>query len=473
MNQLVKTVAGPQSRLGLILLCCLMAVLAIFGGSSRMDEPLLLFARFGVIVIGCIAFVNLDRAAFRIIRTPLLFLLAFAVIIAVQLIPLPPSVWQARPGMEELIAISRLAGTLDVWRPLSLDPMATLNSLMSLLVPLAAILCYPLLSDQQRSAFPYILLAVAAFSIAVAGLQVGGANQLYYYRIINKGVATGIMANRNHQAMLLASSIPAIAAVLLNRSRGSLIDSRDLLFAGLTLVVVIGMVVATGSRAGLLLVLVVVGLSGYVLWPAFARSAGRNGGPEGSRWRNVLAGTGLAAVFVLIIAAMGGGMNSFSRLGEVEVGGDQRVEVIPQLIELVQKFFPFGSGFGSFPWVFQIIEPDNQLNTAYFNNAHNDFAQIIIEGGVLGAALVVFALFIGAKGMWRLIAAPRNGSRGVSGRDRSLILVGVGLFLATAIASLFDYPLRTPVVAGLAALAGCILCDWRLNAGSARHDVAR
>lgn len=473
LNQLVQTAAGPTPRFGLVLLCCLMTILAMFGGSSRMDEPLLLIARIGVILIGCIAIMYHNGISLRVVRTPLLFLAAFAAIIAMQLVPLPPAIWQNRPGMEEVLAASKLAGTLDVWRPLSLDPSATFNSLMSLLPPLAVVLCYPFLAVHQRSAVPVIVLAVVAFSIAVAGFQMGGANQLYYYRIINKGVATGIMANRNHQALLLACAIPAIVAILLNRSRGSAPRFGEIILAGLGLAVVAGMVVATGSRAGLILVMISAALAGYFLWPSLQAPVGRTSKKPRSRWHNVVATSGLLFVFALLIAAMGSGGNSFSRLGEVEVGTDQRVQVIPQLIELIQKFFPFGSGFGSFPAVFQIVEPDGQLNTAYFNNAHNDFAQIIIEGSLAGAALATAGLFLGFRGLARLMHAIRTRSRATFSEDHSMLLVAVGIFVSTAFASLFDYPVRTPLMAGIIALAGCIVCDWRLNAGPVRQDIAR
>lgn len=438
-----------------------------------MDEPLLLIARTGVIVIGCLAVVYQTRNSLQVVRIPLLFLAVFAAIIALQLVPLPPSVWQSRPGLDEVIAASKLAGTLDVWRPLSLDPAATFNSLMSLLPSLAVVLCYPLLLAHQRSAIPLIVCAVVAFSIAIAGFQMGGANQLYYYRIINKGVATGIMANRNHQALLLVYAIPAVAGILLSRSRGAAPRFGEILLAGLALTVVVGMVVATGSRAGLLLVLISSVMSGYFLWPSLRRRSGRKGQKPLPRWQNLTASLGLVAIFLILVAAMGSGSNSISRLGEVEVGTDQRVQVIPQLVELVQKFFPFGSGFGSFPGVFQIVEPADQLNTAYFNNAHNDFAQIFIEGGLAGAAMVAWGLYLGFQGLARLVHAIRTRSRSTFTDDHSVLLVAVCMVMATAFASLFDYPVRTPLMAGFIALAGCIVCDWRLNAGPVRQDIAR
>lgn len=462
---------GQVASAGLILLCCTLASLSLFGGSSRVDEPLLLFARVGAIIGVCVAWVLLSRDQLRVVRTPLLFMLALAIMITAQLVPLPPAIWQALPGMDEVVAASRLAGTMENWRPLSLAPAATFNSLMSLLPATAMILCYALLEERHRKSLPIIIVVIAALSVVVAGLQVGGISQLYHYRITNMSVPTGLMANRNHQALLLAFSIPAIAAIAMNRTRGAVPQMSDLLVSGLAFVVVLAMMVSTGSRAGLLLAVVATGLAAFYVWSLLKGGAKRQGSP--SRLVNIGGAAVLLGAFAIIAAAMGSGGNSFTRLGEVEVEGDQRMQVIPQLIELSQKFFPFGSGFGSFPDVFQIIEPDDQLNTAYFNNAHNDFAQVIIEGGVVGAAIVIVGLVIGVRASLRLVRVIRTRSRKTSGAEVGLLLVAVGTFITSVIASLFDYPLRTPLIGGLLALAGCIVCDRRLNAGPVVKDIVR
>ena len=97
----------------------------------------------------------------------------------------------------------------------------------------------------------------------------------------------------------------------------------------------------------------------------------------------------------------------------------------------------FGSGFGSFEEVYHIHEPDSLMISSYVNMAHNDWAQLIIEGGVPAVLLVVALCAWLARSLGAVLG---GGAAGVARMLFWLSVAGILLF-----ASLVDYPLRTPL----------------------------
>ena len=97
--------------------------------------------------------------------------------------------------------------------------------------------------------------------------------------------------------------------------------------------------------------------------------------------------------------------------------------------------------------VYQVDEPQGLLANTYLNHAHNDLLEVLLTGGVPGAALLIVAV-VG----W-LIASRRaflRGGGGTFGIRRAGVVI-LGLMFA---ASLFDYPLRVPSLEVLAVIAG-------------------
>ena len=100
-----------------------------------------------------------------------------------------------------------------------------------------------------------------------------------------------------------------------------------------------------------------------------------------------------------------------------------------------------------------MFEPDHLLQDAYFNHAHNDWAEAILTGG-LPFVLIVIALLI-----WFGRAAANRGTRnlikGHRGDIRLPILTTILLLVATSLA---DYPLRVPSIQVLAIFLILFLC---------------
>jgi O-antigen ligase len=130
-----------------------------------------------------------------------------------------------------------------------------------------------------------------------------------------------------------------------------------------------------------------------------------------------------------------------------------RLEAWPHVLDAARSFLPLGAGLGSFDRVFRAAEPLTLVTPLYFNHAHNDYLELLLETGVVGAAILALFLLWLAPAAW---AAWRRGTD--LARAAS---VSIGLLLAQ---SAVDYPLRTETVAVLFAFCCGLL---------ARPDPAR
>lgn len=134
---------------------------------------------------------------------------------------------------------------------------------------------------------------------------------------------------------------------------------------------------------------------------------------------------------------------------------------------MIWNYAPFGGGFGSFEAAYKIAEPVNLLSLQYLNHAHNDYLELLIDGGFPALALLAgWGLIV-----WR--AAQRGWRHDQSApTDRIGILVSVMMLAIFAAASLVDYPLRTPAMAAMATLA-TVLIYRRPDVPSARRKGQR
>ena len=131
---------------------------------------------------------------------------------------------------------------------------------------------------------------------------------------------------------------------------------------------------------------------------------------------------------------------------EGDVGDDARIKYLPLVLDLARDNLPFGVGFGGFNPAFRHIEPDSILSPQFFNHAHSDLLEIIVEGGLPAFLLLIVAIIWIVR---RSLAAYRaDFSYGLA--------AGVGLSLAL-LASLVDYPFRAPLFAMVCALLAAVL----------------
>ena len=142
---------------------------------------------------------------------------------------------------------------------------------------------------------------------------------------------------------------------------------------------------------------------------------------------------------------------AFDRLfGRADVE-ELRGQLVPILTRMISDYFPWGSGFGSFEHVYRIYEPQEFLSPNYLNQAHNDWLQFSIEGGL--PAILIAAAAILWVGKQIFILAKNWTHLRYTKYYAVMAAIVMLLFLA---GSIVDYPLRVPSLISLFAVMACI-----------------
>jgi hypothetical protein len=428
----------------------------IFGGGARADITSLLILRpLSWLVVGyawAIAIAS-DRP-FR--RMPLVLVLAMCALLILQLIPLPHALWTHLPGRRLVAMINSDVGLQNNWRPLSLSPSRTANSLFAMGVPIGTALLLANLGAKRIYSVVWALRAAGAASAVLGLLQILGPEQgpLYTYRIANFGTPTGLFANRNHQAVFLASVLPLLAYAFFELRSQANNPRRPLLLAFLVAegVLCLAIILATGSRSGTALAFAVT-LVLLTVWYLADRS-GRPSARSPLRRLTIPAAV-LALVALSVLMFANSRAPGVHRVFQESLADELRVQVLPVVWGMAKSYFPAGSGFGTFYLVYNIAEPHNLLQSSYLNQAHNDLLQVVVEGGagallLLGAALIWFL-----RSGWQSWTAFRAAVR--MGRT---IPLGPFAWLSLAVllaASVVDYPIRTPALMSVAVILASLL----------------
>ena len=152
-----------------------------------------------------------------------------------------------------------------------------------------------------------------------------------------------------------------------------------------------------------------------------------------------------------------------SRLVETDIAADLRIQAWPTIEAMIAKYWMFGSGFGSFPDVYKMFEPDKLLQPSYFNHAHNDWAELVMTGGM------PFVFIVLATAVWIFRSVAANGTRNlIKGYRGDIRLAALVALLLLVLASIFDYPLRVPSIQALAIILTVLLC--RPKPGTAARE---
>ena len=385
-------------------------------------------------------------------RLPGILLGLLGLIILLQLVPLPPAVWTRLPERAGYMQAAAWLGQPQPWRPLSIVPVLTCNSLLALL-PAGVTLIAASRLDRSDLRFVVVVLLGCGIASALLGAVQVGSDWGYLFSRNSPGLPTGVFANRNHQAAFLAGLLPLLGAWAgLPGPRTSPLVQR--LVAGAIATLFVITVLITGSRTGLLLTIIDLAGAGWIFWRARPRQKGRGVG------RSLVPVAGLAAALAMLVGAAiylgrGGGVARFETF---DAGAELRVQAFPVVRHLVAIYLPWGSGFGTFDPLYRIYEPDALLNPTYFNNAHNDLMELALTGGV--PALLLLAALLGWMAWHGAGAARRWWAAGASWSN--MVPVAALMMAVTwLVASLPDYPLRTPLAGASFALACCLLPGGR------------
>lgn len=427
-----------------ILLCVLLGTLWLAGGASRGDV-------LGQVVVRAVAWGSLILMAVlgRLpklgpVRPVLLFLLLAVALALLQLVPLPPGIWQALPGRDLFAGAADVAGQPQPWRPLSIVPDATVNAAGSLIVPLVTLILVAALRDAERRWLPVLLLGLITLSMLLGLAQFAGSR--FNNPLINDtvGQISASFANRNHLALFLSfGCLLTPAWAFPDHGRSPL---RAAVGLGMIVVFVLT-ILATGSRTGLLL-----GAIGLATGAVLVRRNIVKATRQYPRWvlPTAVGGAGIAIVLAVLVAIRSNRAVSIDRVLSADGAEDMRSRALPTVLDMIGTYFPWGSGLGGFDPIFRIHEPLHLLKLTYFNHAHNDILEIVLDTGIAGASILVAAI------LWWAIASFRAWR---AGPDAMAARIGSTMLGLTIIASLVDYPARTPMIMSVLVIAATWLCQ--------------
>lgn len=412
--------------------CLLFAALLLGGASAAgfLANLLLQLAALPVIGWSLWQLVQPGAPRSRSIRALLALTASLVALMLLQLIPLPPGIWTLLPGREPVVAGFQLLGLPLPWLPLSLTPEASVASLLWLLPAFAALLGVTVLGSFRGRAVAAAIVTVALGGIAFGALQLVGGGAAYLYAITSEGVAVGFFANANHNATLLLTAMPFLAALqsaLLARSTSPRSASAiRLLVAAAYLTIAVGLMIG-GSLAG-----VGIGVPvalGTLLVFGRQRLALRRG---------LFVAIGVLSLGAVVGIALSPGNNLFGEQHEnVELSRQTSFRLTWQA---ALDYLPVGSGVGSFQPVYRTQEPLPSVTTTYMNHAHNDWLEILLETGIPG--LMLTAMFLGWWGLRvRAIWTAEE-------PDRFAQAAAIAT-AAIMLHSIVDYPLRTAALSVL------------------------
>jgi len=435
MIRRARTIVAPA-----YLFACL-----ILGGSAQGIWQNMILQLAGVAIIAWAAMDRGEEPVARAARMLLSLALVSLAVVALQLIPLPPSIW-SNLGPRERIAEDFLALGIPLpAEPLSLTPASGLDALLSV-IPTLAIVCAMVRLNAYRPQWLAIaLIAGTLAGIALGAMQVASsgaeASHLYLYEETSPGRAVGFFANADRMATLLVVTIPFLAAVVAAGRSSSMqrYSAIVAIAAGLALVMIVGLAL-NGSLAGYGLALPVIAASTLIVLP------------PNSRLR--LWVVGLAALLVLgSVAALETTSIGSGKLGEHAASSAQsRVDILSTTSRAAADFMPFGSGLGSFQSVYRLYEHPQQVTSEYVVHAHNDYAELVLELGLAGIVLMVLFFAWWAAAIWR---AWRSAEGGPFARAATIASAAV------LVHSLVDFPLRTAAISVCFGMCLALLADSR------------
>ncbi len=368
---------------------------------------------------------------------PLLLLLLF---ILLQLIPLPvelvrfisPSTYNAYAPV--------LSVSGGEFIPLTINQKATLQEFFRIFCyGLFYIFTIQLLSVNGRLKKTVIIVIGLAAGIALLAIaqRVGSPDKIYWFRTVPENASPfGPWINPNQFAGYMEMMSPlALGLFFFYRPRSSSkLTTREkvvnfftfpgsnlYLFLGSAAVLMGLSVFVSLCRGGIL----TLTLSAFVFMFLYNMKRPRYG------WVAILVITGCVIIAVswfgwdTIITEFNHGITPSGELsdGRFALWADSR--------RIIRSFFLFGSGFGTFVDIF----PSFRSFPGYhiFDHAHNDYLELMTDGGIIGFALAAgFVLAVLHHG-WRRIRTRR---------DQYAVLLGIGAFtgiIAMLLHSLTDF----------------------------------
>lgn len=287
---------------------------------------------------------------------------------------------------------------------------------------------------------------------------------------VGRGWATGTFVNRNHFAGYLELTLAASIALVLADLRERRAYNWKQVLANLielalsprmrTRIMIAVMVIAlvlTRSRMGNIAFFVSLAVCAnlyiFIRNPKFLV-------------KSLLFFASLFVVDLLIVSEQYGLEKVVQRIEQTDFQAEQRALAFRDLVPALEQYGTVGAGPGTFAAAFS---PHRGADLkGYYDHAHNDYAEAVIETGIVGALLLgAIAALVFAHAVL-LIWRRRDPMASALGFAAAMALMALGLH------SLVDFNLRIPAVAAtlVTIMALALSCSTRSSQAPPREATA-
>jgi O-antigen ligase len=403
-------------------------------------------------VVGAAAFLRKGARLPQGARRTLVALAVIAAAVSLQLVPLPPDLLRGlSPSTDAFLRTYDLSYALTATpHALSIQPQATGLGLMFLaafsLLFAGLVKAFSTLGIRRVAtaivAVGAILAMIGIVQKAVAGDHAYMGMKIYGLWAPEWKLTTpfGPFVNKNHFAGWMLMGLPvAIGLALATAERGmrtgqetwrsallwlSSPDGGRFQLIAMAILLMIASLLWTKSRSGLAGLVIALMIASVV--------AGRRLHSRRARWLTPMA---IAAMFLLVFTVAGGDVAA--RIGNQTDAVELRKNIWGDSARVIRDFPLAGTGlntFGTAMVVYQSSERDK-----HFQEAHNDYLQLAVEGGALVALPVLAALIVVVLAIRRRFAAGQD--------DPTTYWLRVGAvtgLVAIAVQSLVEFSLQMP-----------------------------
>jgi len=343
-------------------------------------------------------------------------------------------------------------GLAAVPRTISAAPFATEQTalhFLALATFLSILLIY--VDSVKRLRRLVAVISVFGFVFAFFAILQSVLSPTKIYGIFERASPFGSFVNRHNFAAYIEMSLALPLGMILS---GAVARDKKLLY--ITGIVLMGSsLLLSGSRGGLIAML--AGVCLLLVMTTKAR------GPKAIALKAALAVLMLGAV--IAGAVFVGGETSFTRFAETSVSKDittDRSHIWALTTRVIVGNLPFGAGMGAFPQAYTPYDDLSGLERV--EQSHNDYLQVLADGGLIGLAIGGLFLFLLFREGRQAAAITNDVRRGVA--------VGAvsGIF-AVLVHSLFDFVLHTTAVSLLFLTLVALLAAARREYADDIHDL--
>lgn len=432
----------PSARLCSIIMMLLGCL--IFGGSASAPR-----FEIGLSVLALLCFVMTvyADAHLRVSKSTVWIAgLALGVVVA-QIVPLPAIVWRQLPQGEFADTLSPSIQPDRIWRSISIAPDTTLYSLIAMGPFFLAFFISSSLKYKERCVV-IIALVLETLVQAVIGIaQTIGILVFSMYDIHHPRVAIGLFASRNHFADQILIGTMFLFYIRKSSYNKLGILNTEIYFYSILVVFATAML-CSASRAGIILL-------GVAIILGYSFGVKKN---QQVRFALVVVLISILTFLVLFFFPKTGVLKTtVARFANAD---ENRWEIWSNCLAVSAKYFPWGSGLGTFRQAYEMSEPLSSVGQFYVNAAHNEYLQLLVEMGAAGVvgmfALIMFMIVTG----WRK-------------RHDPMVVFSLGGLGLIALHSFVDYPFRVIGINTVCACAfGFVISKCRVK-NNDRFDSAK